>query len=188
MKRKLIFTLIASLILVVVASGCRSRKKTPPVTTPAPVVQAPAPAPPVSRDNDFVATEPDRDVLPSDLSELTALAHQRGWLRDAFFGFDASTLDADAREALTASARWLRDNPQYRILVEGHCDERGTSQYNLALGERRAQTARDYLVQSGVAAHRIRITSFGEERPFDSGSNESAWARNRRAHLLLVSE
>lgn len=187
MKQKLSLTLVASLMLLAALAGCRSRAKTAPVPAPAPVQQAPV-TPVSSGTDDFVAREVDRDVLPSDLSELTAMAHERGWLADAFFAYDASTLDAAAREALSSSARWLRDNPRYVLLVEGHCDERGTSQYNLALGEQRAQTARDYLAQSGVAANRIRITSLGEERPFDSGSTEAAWARNRRAHLVLVSD
>ena len=190
MQRILGTVLTSSLVLtLLLLPGCRSKSKAEPVTSPPPVVEQAPPSTPVSSgDDDFVSRDVDRDVLPSDLSELTRMAHERGWLRDAFFAYDAATLSGEAREALAMSARWLRDNPRYTLLVEGHCDERGTSQYNLALGDRRAQTARDYLVQVGVPASRIRTTSYGEERPFDTGSNESAWARNRRAHLVLVSD
>lgn len=189
MKLSLRTTAIVSLLLLALFPGCRSRPKAQPTTTPAPVsVSTPAPASSVDTSRDFIATEPERDLLPSDLYEMTRMAQERGWLRDAFFAFDTSTLDADARDALSTSARWLRDNPQYVLLVEGHTDERGTSQYNLALGDRRAETAREYLVQLGLTPGRVRTVSFGEERPFSEGSNESAWARNRRAHLVLVSD
>ena len=179
---------LVSLMVLALLPGCRSRTKSAPVTTPEPVAAAPAPATPVENSRDFVATEPDREVLPSDLSDLTRMAHERGWLRDAYFAYDASTLDTEARDALAASAMWLRDNPRYSLLVEGHTDERGTSQYNLALGDRRAEAAREYLVQMGLASSRVRTISYGEERPFDTASNASAWARNRRAHLVLVSD
>lgn len=189
MKLSLRTTATVSFLVLALLPGCRSRPKAAPTATPAPVVAAtPAPSTPVDNSRDFVASEPERDVLPSDLSELTRMAHDRGWLRDAFFAFDASTLDSDARDALATSARWLRDNPRYGLVVEGHTDERGTSQYNLALGDRRAETAREYLVQLGLPASRVRTVSYGEERPFATGSNEYAWAQNRRAHLVLVSD
>ncbi|HYC93799.1 MAG TPA: peptidoglycan-associated lipoprotein Pal [Thermoanaerobaculia bacterium] len=130
--------------------------------------------------------QPDTDdVLSEDIREANRAARERGWIRDAFFAFDATTLDAEAQEALRQSATWLRQNPEYRIRIEGHCDERGTEQYNLALGDRRADTALSYLVTLGVDRARIQTVSYGEERPFEEGANESAWAQNRRAHLVL---
>ena len=114
------------------------------------------------------------------------MARERGWIQDAFFAFDASTLDSEAQEALRRSATWLRQNPAYRIRIEGHCDERGTEQYNLALGDRRAETAAAYLATLGVERARIENVSYGEERPFEEGSNETVWAQNRRAHLVLA--
>lgn len=174
---------------MIVASSCRSRKA--PAPQPAPPVEAAEPAPPPAEpvptpEREFEAPAPDPDVLSEDMSEATRMAHERGWLRDAFFPFDASTLDANAEEALRQTATWLRANPEYRILVEGHCDERGTEQYNLALGDRRAETAASYLATLGVDRSRIRTVSYGEERPFEEGSSEEAWAQNRRAHITLA--
>ena len=125
-------------------------------------------------------------VSGSDIEELNRVAQNRGYIQDAFFGFDEATLSADAQSALTASADWLKKNGQYNLLVEGHCDERGTEQYNLALGDKRANTAKEYLQTLGVDGGRIRTVSYGEERPFDPGHDEAAWAKNRRAHLVLV--
>ena len=124
--------------------------------------------------------------LPADIEELNRVAQQRGYLQDAFFAYDESTLSPEAQAALTAAANWLKKNPQYNLLIEGHCDERGTEQYNLALGDRRANTAKEYLMTLGVDGNRIRTVSYGEERPFDPGHTESAWAKNRRAHLVIV--
>ncbi|MFL6247865.1 MAG: peptidoglycan-associated lipoprotein Pal [Thermoanaerobaculia bacterium] len=148
---------------------------------------APEPAVPVSTpDSDFVQPQDAGDVLSADIVEANRVARERGWIRDAFFPFDASTLDGDAQEALRQSATWLREHPEFRIRIEGHCDERGTEQYNLALGDRRADTAASYLATLGVDRSRISIVSYGEQRPFEEGSDEAAWAQNRRAHLLLA--
>ena len=101
------------------------------------------------------------------------------------FDYDSSTLSDAARAALNAQAAFLRSNPDLRITVEGHCDERGTREYNLALGERRASAARDYLVAQGIDGARIRTISYGKERPEVVGSNESAWSKNRRAVSVI---
>ena len=130
--------------------------------------------------------EPDLNVLSADIVEANRQARDRGFIRDAFFAFDASTLDSDAQAALTQTASWLRSNPQYRIRIEGHCDERGTEQYNLALGDRRAETAAAFLAAAGIDRSRIETVSYGEERPFETWSTEEAWAQNRRAHILLA--
>jgi peptidoglycan-associated lipoprotein len=89
----------------------------------------------------------------------------------------------DAQRALDKNATQLRDASTFDILIEGHCDERGTNAYNLALGEKRAEAAKSYLVSQGIAASRITTVSYGEERPFDTGHNEAGWAKNRRAHF-----
>ncbi|MFQ5882553.1 MAG: peptidoglycan-associated lipoprotein Pal [Candidatus Methylomirabilales bacterium] len=107
-------------------------------------------------------------------------------LKDVFFDFDKSLLRDDAKKTLGDNIRWLKANPQVRILVEGHCDERGTNEYNLALGERRAKAVRDYLVAGGIGANRISTISYGEERPFLLGHDESAWKWNRRGHFVVV--
>jgi peptidoglycan-associated lipoprotein len=184
-----IFLLILLSLCVVAASGCRSRRKLPaPQPSPSSsTTSAPQPAVPVqSPDRDFVQPEAERPVLSDDIREANRVARERGWIQDAFFGFNAAALDADAQEALRRSAEWLRQHSAYRVRIEGHCDDRGTEQYNLALGERRAETAASYLVALGVDRARIETVSYGEERPFDDDANERAWAQNRRAHLVLV--
>ena len=186
MRRWLVLLIFLSLCLVT-ANGCRSRRAPQPQAAP-PVSTSPDGAvsvPPPGRD--FARAQPDaRDVLSEDIVAANRLARERGLLRDAFFAFDASTLDHAAQEALRHSATWLRQNPEFRIRIEGHCDERGTEQYNLALGDRRAATAASYLTALGIDRSRISTVSYGEERPFEDGSNESAWAQNRRAHLVLA--
>jgi len=96
------------------------------------------------------------------------------------FEFDKYTLTPEARESLKKNADWLRKNPNVKILIEGHADERGTNEYNLALGEKRAHSARQYLVELGIPADRLSTVSYGEERPLDPRHNEEAWAKNRR--------
>jgi peptidoglycan-associated lipoprotein len=104
-----------------------------------------------------------------------------------FFGVDSSELDAAGRAVAAANAEILRDFPTWVITIEGHCDERGTAEYNLALGERRAEAVKAYLVSLGVAANRVGTVSYGKEFPFDPGQNETAWAANRRGHFVVTS-
>jgi peptidoglycan-associated lipoprotein len=104
-----------------------------------------------------------------------------------FYDFDSFALTSDARATLTRQAEWLQRYPGVTIRVEGNCDERGTREYNLALGERRANAARDFLVSRGVDASRITIVSYGKERPRDPASNEAAWAVNRNAQTVILS-
>lgn len=107
--------------------------------------------------------------------------------KDIHFDFDRYDLKPEAREILADKAYFLRKYPDVKILIEGHCDERGTNEYNLALGERRANSARQYLILLGIAENRINSISYGEERPLDPASSEEAWARNRRAHFEVIS-
>lgn len=105
--------------------------------------------------------------------------------QNIYFSYDEYTLEQDARLILDKKADWLLANPSYALHISGHCDNRGTNEYNLALGERRANAARDYLVMLGVSGDRISTVSYGEERPLDESNNEEAWARNRRAEFDL---
>lgn len=105
-----------------------------------------------------------------------------------FFGFDMAELDSGGQEALNANAEILRKYPTWVITIEGHADERGTAEYNLALGERRALAARNYLVSLGIPADRLRTVSYGKEFPFDPGHDEAAWSKNRRAHFVVTSK
>jgi len=118
------------------------------------------------------------DVTAEDLAPAVEL-------EDVFFAFDQFELTAEARQILANNARLLRDNPAVRILVEGHCDERGTVQYNLALGEKRARETMRYLVSLGIDAGRLDIVSYGKERPFAVGTGEGVWSQNRRAHFVV---
>lgn len=102
-----------------------------------------------------------------------------------YFGYDSSTLTDEAQATLMRQAGFLKGNPSMTVTIEGHCDERGTREYNLALGERRATAARDYLLAQGVNSARIRVISYGKERPVAAGSTESSWSKNRRAATVL---
>lgn len=108
-------------------------------------------------------------------------------LKDVYFDFDRAVLREDAKQTLAQNIRWLKANPRVRVQIQGHSDERGTNEYNLALGELRAKTVRDYLVAGGVNPKQISIISYGEERPFVYGHDEEAWKWNRRGHFVLVS-
>jgi len=116
------------------------------------------------------------NIVPGSQQDLEASAGDR-----VFFAFDRSDISAEAREILTRQADWLRRYPNVSVTIEGHCDERGTREYNLALGERRAQAVKNVLVASGIPASRISTISYGKERPIVVGSNEEAWAQNRVA-------
>lgn len=107
-------------------------------------------------------------------------------LKDIYFEFDRYDLRADAREILKANADWLRKNPSQRVEIEGHCDERGTNEYNLALGAKRAQSAKDYLLSLGVSGERVSTISYGEEIPTCKDHAESCWSQNRRARFVVI--
>jgi peptidoglycan-associated lipoprotein len=109
-----------------------------------------------------------------------------GPLKDVFFDFDRYDLRADARDTLKSSANWLKGNGAARVEIEGHCDDRGTNEYNLALGAKRAQAAKDYLVTLGISAERLSTISYGEEIPVCKEQNESCWGQNRRARFVIV--
>ena len=104
---------------------------------------------------------------------------------DIYFDFDRSDLKPETQAILKGKAEWLRNNPGESVIIEGHCDERGTNEYNLALGDRRAQSAKNFLIDLGIAESRLTTISYGEERPADPRHNEDAWSKNRRAHFVL---
>jgi len=106
-------------------------------------------------------------------------------IQDLFFDYDKFDIRQDQMKILDANARSMKERPDLKFIIEGHCDERGSEKYNLALGDRRANEAKAYLVRAGIAAERIETTSYGKERPFDTGHNEESWAKNRRGHFVL---
>ena len=135
--------------------------------------EPPPPPPPV--------IEPEEELVTRSLEEL----NQDSPLQPVFFAYDSAEIDAASRRVLDQNAEVLRRNPNWVITIEGHCDERGTAEYNLALGERRAVAARQYLEDLGLAEDRLRTVSYGKEFPFDPGHDEAAWRQNRRAHMVI---
>jgi peptidoglycan-associated lipoprotein len=123
-----------------------------------------------------------------DEESLSARARQelQSRLEDIFFDFDKYNIRPDARVVLKRNHEALLNSPNAELLIEGHCDERGTVEYNLALGQRRANSARDYLISLGMSAAKLSTVSYGEEKPLDPGQNEQAWARNRRCHFVVL--
>ena len=170
-------------------------KKTPPVARPTPPPAAaagtttparpPAPPEPVV-EPPVVPPEPVRDdaISSATLDDL----NKNSPLLPVYFELDSSDLSAAAQKSLDANAALLKKYATWAVTIEGHCDERGTAEYNLALGERRAIAARAYLVSLGIAAERLRTVSYGKEFPFDPGHDEGAWSKNRRAHFVITAK
>jgi peptidoglycan-associated lipoprotein len=160
-------TLSSVLLVGLIISGCAKK----PATTASAAAPAPAPSAPLAGP---AAPRPS----PKEFAAIDAL-------KDVFFEFDKYDIRPEDAKTLDANASWLKSNAENLVLIEGHCDERGTNEYNLALGERRAKATMNYLVSQGVQANRITIISYGEERPLCNEKTESCWAKNRRAHFLV---
>ena len=173
--------------------GCPKRPEVgqAPPSAPGPgAMVAPAPAPaapsPTTTPPEVRVTPPGATaVVPEAPKAPDPAAVGASPLKDAFFDFDKAALRDDQKAALGEDVAWLKGNAGAKVLIEGHCDERGTAEYNLGLGERRAKAVKDYLIAAGVAADRISIISYGKERPFVLGHDESAWKWNRRGHFVL---
>jgi peptidoglycan-associated lipoprotein len=184
--------LLIAIVSAIDAVGCGGKK--PPVARPAPpppssttntASRPPAPPEPVGEPT-VVPPEPIRDdaISAASLDDL----NKNSPLKPVFFELDSSELNSAGQKALDENAALLKKYPSWTVTVEGHCDERGTAEYNLALGERRAITARAYLVSLGIPADRLRTVSYGKEFPFDPGNDESAFAKNRRAHFVITAK
>lgn len=117
------------------------------------------------------------DPMGSDSGRIAGLS-------TVFFGYDKSALDSESRKVIANNAEWMKANPNVRVQIEGHCDARGTIEYNVALGERRANAVKSYMVSMGVAADRLSVISYGKEKPLEMGDSESAWSKNRRANFV----
>ena len=168
-------TIILGLAAVALTtSACTNKRATPPGGALPPLE---TPTDPNVAPGDVELTE-----LPAMQADLVAKAGSD----TVYFGTDEFQLDAQSQATLGAQAKWMLANPKVRASIEGHADERGTREYNMALGERRANAARDYLIAQGVPTARLLVTSWGKERPVAPGSDESAWAQNRRAVTVVV--
>ncbi len=161
---------------------------TPNLTTEAPETASPSDTAPLERVEETPVRE--SEVIAEDgisgrnLEDL----NRNSPLQPVFYALDSSELDDTGRAVVTANAQILKKYPEWTITVEGHCDERGTAEYNLALGELRAIAVKNYLVSLGIPASRILTVSYGKEFPFDPGHHEAAWAKNRRAHFVITSK
>ena len=162
-----------------------ARPQPPPTTTTDPGTRPPAPPQPVAEPT-VVPPEPVRDdaIASASLDDL----NRNSPLKPLFFELDSAEVNAAGQAALDADAAVLKKYPSWTVTIEGHCDERGTAEYNLALGERRAVAARTYLVSVGIPADRLRTVSYGKEFPFDPGHDEAAFAKNRRAHFVVTAK
>ncbi len=179
--------LLVALSLLVALAACGG-KRPPAVTTAPGGTGGPGrPVPPGGTQSlegpDVQPVDRGSELADSELSDATS--GEGGPLEDIHFEYDSPALTDAARAILERHAAWIESHPGVRIAVEGHCDERGTVEYNLALGDQRARAARDYLVSLGVGSERLTAMSFGKERPLDPASNEAAWARNRRGHFAV---
>ena len=131
------------------------------------------------------ALEEQRLKAEEDARQRIADARSMFVNEDIYFEFDRARLLSDAQDILKRKAQWLRNNSDVSVVIEGHCDERGTNEYNMALGDRRAQSAQTFLVNLGISTSRLLTVSFGEERPVDTGHTEEAWTKNRRVHFVI---
>ena len=183
-----IWMVVLAFLLAGTLSFAGACKKKPPTTTE----QQRPPAEQPSRPGETQVRPPSTSAPPSVetsvLSEEIGVINSKGYLKDAFFDYDKADLRDDARSVLASDAEWLKKYPSIQFLIEGHCDERGTSEYNLALGDRRANAAKEYLASLGVDASRVRTVSYGKERPFCTANSESCLQENRRAHFLITAK
>lgn len=166
MTRNLLFVLLLSVVMVFTA--CAKKEI-------APVVEEVEPAEEVAPPLEEIEEEPVEEVEEAEPVDL----------EDIFFDYDKFNIKKEYESVLTDNAELLLGSPEVRLLIEGHCDERGTNEYNIALGEKRAKAVMDFYVTYGVSADRLSMVSYGEERPFARGNNEEAWAKNRRAHMVV---
>jgi len=188
--------LLSCLALAVVLTGCPKRPvatlasaPAPTAPTPAPAPARPAPAPAPMAPTPAPTPAPPAAVTPPRAAAPAAPAAPREYmvnaaLKDVYFDFDKSNIRPGDAKILDAGATYLKANSNELVLVEGHCDERGTIEYNLALGERRAKAAMSYLVAQGIAANRFTLISYGKERPVCTEKNEACWAKNRHDRFL----
>ena len=193
---------LAAVLLVVVATVTACSRKKPPVARPTPpppsagagtgTAAPPAPPAPLPEPEPPVASVPVEPSVSSSAVDYNARSldelNRESPLQPVFYGYDSAAVGADMQGTLQKNADIMRQYPSWVVTIEGHCDERGTAEYNLTLGERRAQAARAYLVSLGIPAERIKTVSYGSEFPFDPGKTEEAYAKNRRAHFVVTSK
>lgn len=195
-RRGFVYLLLVLSAVLIATPGCTKKPKgvtpihgsatrTGPGNNAMPIMD---PGATLGGNNNGVAVDPNREGIPQSRSDIEGRPKDREMFKahTVYFALDSANIRPSERPNLEAVANYLKANPNADILVEGHCDERGTEGYNLALGDRRALSAREYLVNSGVPADRLHTISFGESRPAVDEHNEAAWSKNRRAEFVLV--
>jgi len=188
------YTWLTTMMLVAVFVAACGPKRVPPPPPPPPEPPA-APAPPPPPPTPPPAPKPAPPPAPAPLSEDELFSRKsldqlnsENPLGDVAFDYDMATVRDDQRAILQKNADWMRRWSTTRVSVEGHADQRGTNEYNLALGERRALSAKNYMVSLGIPADKIKTVSYGKEFPFDAGHDDSAWSKNRRAHFVITAK
>lgn len=187
------FFVVVFLTCGLIFAGCSSRKVVQPEQPVTPEVQKqPAAAP--KQPSEAPQAGPSENITEKQLArvetkeEMPKYREEKSMFQDIHFDFDKYDIQENAKPVLQKIASWLLKNPSAKILVEGHCDDRGTSEYNLALGDRRARAVRDYLVALGTPSGRIEMISYGKEKPICTEKTEECWAKNRRAHFVILRE
>jgi peptidoglycan-associated lipoprotein len=191
MRQQRIWISLLSSIFVLAVLGCHRQKPVTPATTPAPMAQeAPKATPPPAPEAPPVAPQPPQPAEDPLLSKNFEVVNQelvrRGFVPDVYFDFNVSSLSEETRARLSTDAGILKSVPSLKLTLEGHCDERGTAEYNLALGDRRASAVKDYLDSLGIDPGRLQTISYGLERPVCTEHEESCWSKNRRVHLIAT--
>ena len=192
MRRDANRLMVLAVLMTVMVAACGkkpapvARPMPPPITNagggdstpprpPTPVIEPPVVVPPMP---------PDDSISGKSLDDL----NRDSPLRPLFFALDSADVSEDGQKVLAENATLMKKYPTWSITVEGHCDERGTAEYNLALGERRALAAKNYLVSLGVPADKVKVVSYGKEFPFEPGHEDAAWSKNRRAHFVITAK
>jgi peptidoglycan-associated lipoprotein len=192
MNRGLMSSISFALVILAVAltgAGCKTVQ--PPQDTganPPDFNSSAKPAEKVDDTSGFKDATPTAESFSETPSSAADKLNAQGVLKAVYFDFDQADLRSDASQTITANAARIKSSGSLAVRIEGHCDERGTVEYNLALGDRRARAAKDQLVSLGIPAGRLRTISYGKERPADPGHSESAWAQNRRAEFIFIAE
>ncbi|HJU41513.1 MAG TPA: peptidoglycan-associated lipoprotein Pal [Vicinamibacterales bacterium] len=184
--------MVLAVLITMTIGACA--KKQPPVARPMPPpantgtamtnVPPPPPPTPVTEPTISVPSIPEDSIAGMSIDDL----NRDSPLRPLFFELDSAEVSAEGQRLLQENAAIMKKYPTWQITIEGHCDERGTAEYNLALGERRALAAKTYLVSLGIPADKVKTVSYGKEFPFDPGHDDAAWAKNRRAHFVITAK
>lgn len=191
MRREANRLLVLAILMTVVVGACGkkpapvARPMPPPPSTGTTNVAPPPPPTPISEPTPVaVPPMPDDSIAGKSLDDL----NRDSPLKPLFFELDSSEVSGEGQRVLQDNAAIMKKYPAWQVTIEGHCDERGTAEYNLALGERRALAAKNYLVSLGIPADKVKTVSYGKEFPFDPGHDDGAWSKNRRAHFVITAK